>query len=531
MVAKKFSELFLTIIVSSFAFCSFSLQEVIAHHDTVNVRRTATTGRTIQKNDSLLRERNISRAQAIRELQLDIDGLLQAPELSNTHVGVSAQYVETGEYLYRREDDKNFTPASNVKLITTAAALEYLGKNFRFVTRFYLDGSSNRGGEFIGNIVIRGGGDPTLSQFFFRDPSFVFDAVYRKLDSLGIHSVRGNIIADDSYFADEPYPNGWAIEDIPYAFSPEISGLNYNDNLVEFVCEPGIAPGERPQVIILPENDYITYRNELTTTDSTIAPTAEAARGAESNEYSLVGGVPVRTDADNVIVQASVHEPSLYFASVFRGYLEDRGIKVRGSLLQSSEINYYPDYSSLLLMTENYSPPLAEIILITNRFSHNLCAEVLLKTIAKEKTGIGTFQKGIDLVKQYLIKNGIYTENTLLSDGSGLSRLNLFSPKNFVKLLSTMYHSQYRDEYIASLAIPGERGTLQKRMIKSRAETNIFAKTGGMTSVSTISGYALTRDREPVAFSIMMNGFTVPFSIVNSIQDLVCMRLASFSRK
>lgn len=507
-------------------FTSFSF-----HDSVIVVRRPATTGRTVQKSDSLQKDRLQFRSQVLKELQLDLDGLLQGAELSNTHIGVSAQYIEKGEYLYRRDDEKNFTPASNLKLITTAAALEYLGKDFRFVTRFYLDGSANRGGEFIGNIIIRGGGDPTFSQFFYRDPAFIFDAVYRKLDSLGINSIRGNIISDDSYFINEPYPKGWSIEDIPYAFSPEVSGLNYNDNLVEFLCEPGIAPGEKPHITIQPENNYVTYINELVTTDSNVASTADGIRGAESNIYYLSGGVPVRTNADNVIIQATVHKPALYFASVFRSYLESHGVKVRGSLLESNEINYYPEYSALLLVAENYSPRLSEIVLVTNRFSHNLCAEVLLKAIAKEKTGIGSYEKGIELVKKFLLKNGIYVENSNISDGSGLSRLNLMSPQNFVKVLAVMYRSQYRDDYIASLALPGERGTLQKRMINSRAETNIFAKTGGMTSVSTISGYALTRDRETVAFSIMMNGFTVPFSIVHSIQDLVCMRLASFSRK
>lgn len=502
-----------------------------AHADSVTIRRPATTGKAIRKSDTLSKERLQFRAQAIKELQRDLDGLFDGPELANTHIGVSAQFIETGEYLYRRNDEKNFTPASNLKLITTAAALEYLGKDFRYKTRFYLDGTANRGGEFIGNIIIRGGGDPTLSQFFYRDATFIFDAVFNKLDSLGITSIRGNIIADDTYFTDEPYPKGWSIEDIPFAFSPEVSGLNYYDNTVEFQCEPGIAPGEKPHIAIVPENEYVTYINDLITTDSNIASTAEGLRGAESNSFLISGGIPLRKEKTNVIIQSSIHKPSLYFASILRSELERRGIRIRGSLLQSRDIYYFPHYPSLVLLAEHYSPVLSDIVLITNRFSHNLCAEVLLKTIAKEKTGIGSFDNGIDMVKKFLTKYGVQTDKMIIADGSGLSRLNLCSPLSFVKILSAMYNSSFRDDFIASLAIPGERGTLNKRLTNSRAETNIFAKTGSMTSVSTISGYALTRDREPVSFSIMLNGFTLPFSVVHSLEDLVCMRLASFSRK
>ncbi|MBK7987386.1 MAG: D-alanyl-D-alanine carboxypeptidase/D-alanyl-D-alanine-endopeptidase [Ignavibacteria bacterium] len=502
-----------------------------ASTDTLLIRRPAATGKSQRKPDTLSKERSQYRAQMLKELQRDLDGILEGAEITNTNIGVSAQYTETGEFLYRRNDEKNFIPASNLKLITTAAALEYLGKDFRYRTLFYLDGTANRGGEFIGNIIIRGGGDPTLSQFFYRDATFIFDAVFNKLDSLGITSIRGNIIADDTYFTDEPYPKGWSIEDIPFAFSPEVSGLNYYDNTVEFHCETGIAASEKPHIDIIPENEYVTYINDLITTDSNYAPTAEGLRSPESNSFIISGGIPLRKEKSNVIIQSSIHKPALYFASILRSELERRGIRIRGSLLQSKEMYYFPNYPSLVLLAEQFSPALSDIVLITNRFSHNLCAEVLLKTIAKEKTGIGSFENGIEMIKKFLTKYGIKTEKLSIADGSGLSRLNLCSPLSFVKVLNAMYNSPNRDEFIASLAIPGERGTLHKRLTNSRAETNIFAKTGSMASVSTISGYALTRDREPVSFSIMFNGFTVPFSVIRSLEDLVCMRLASFSRK
>ena len=135
----------------------------------------------------------------LKELRSDIDALLDNPDFSTGFIGICIQSIETGEYFYRLNDTKNFIPASTLKLLTTSASIDYLGKDFKFTTKLYLDGEIKENGEFTGNIIIRGGGDPTLSKYFHPNPISILDKWAIILDSLGINSIKGNIIADDSY--------------------------------------------------------------------------------------------------------------------------------------------------------------------------------------------------------------------------------------------------------------------------------------------------------------------------------------------
>jgi D-alanyl-D-alanine carboxypeptidase/D-alanyl-D-alanine-endopeptidase (penicillin-binding protein 4) len=156
---------------------------------------------------------------------------------------------------------------------------------------------------------------------------------------------------------------------------------------------------------------------------------------------------------------------------------------------------------------------------------------MLLKTLAKETQGEGSFDKGTDYLLKYLKSNSITSDNIRIVDGSGLSRFNLFTPRNFVTLLSNIYRSNYREQFVKTLAEPGEEGTLLRRMKRSRAENNVRAKTGSMNNISAICGYVTTRDKEVLAFSIMMQNFTAPMTTAQNLQDLILMRLSSFSRK
>ena len=206
-------------------------------------------------------------------------------------------------------------------------------------------------------------------------------------------------------------------------------------------------------------------------------------------------------------------------------------IRFRGALLDIDDWNEKINYAELEPVCLHQSPPLSEIISVINKRSHNLAAEMLLKTIGKESLGVGSFIKGIEQVKKFAVKVGINPENISIVDGSGLSRYNLSSPVYQVALLSSMYRSRNREIFMKSLTVPGSEGTLKRRMTRSRAEKSIRAKTGSMNNVSTISGYVTTRDNEVLAFSIMIMNYTQPESLAHNLQDLICMRLASFTRK
>lgn len=485
--------------------------------------------------DTVKSERRQVRFSPVRELQADIDGLVSAPELSNANIGISVVAIESGEYFYRKNDTKNYIPASTLKTLTTAAALEYLGKDFRYSTKIYLDGEAPKDGEFVGNMIIRASGDPTMSTFFYTDPIDVLEVIALKLDSLGIRSIRGNIIADDSYFDDNYYANGWALDDIMYPYSAQVNALSFGDNKVDVRVVPAQTAGELSKITMQPDNSYIRLINNTLTVSSEVPELLTPYREPRTNSIEIRGKIPLDmrgiSPLSGTKLSVTIDNPSLFFLNLFKQTLEKHGIKVRGALLDYEDWNMKISYSQLPVIAEHTSPPLSEIIAVVNKFSHNLCAEMLLKTIGKETTGIGSFAKGIEQVKKYASRIGILPDNVSIVDGSGLSRLNLFSPQNQVALLSSIYRSEKRVDFIESLALPGAQGTLRGRMTQSRAEKNVYAKTGSMNNVSTICGYVTTRDNEQLAFSIMVNGFTVPENIVHNMQDLVCMRLSSFSRK
>lgn len=485
--------------------------------------------------DSNKQERRQVRFSPVRELQTDIDGLVSTPELSNASIGISIVSIENGEYFYRKNDTKNFIPASTLKTLTTAAALEYLGRDFRYSTKIYFDGEPPKDGEFTGNMIIRASGDPTMSSFFYADPIDVLEVIALKLDSLGIRSIRGNIIADDSYFDDTYYAAGWALDDVMYPYSAQVNALSFTDNKIDVRVMPAQNVGELSKITMQPDNTYVRIINNTLTVPSDVPEILTPYREPRTNSIEIRGKIPLDTKTPSTTrgtkLALTIDNPSLYFLNLFKQTLEKHGIKVRGALLDYEDWNMVISYAQLPVIAEHTSPPLSEIIAVVNKFSHNLCAEMLIKTIGKETTGIGSFTKGIEQVKKYASRIGILPDNVAIIDGSGLSRLNLFSPQNQVSLLSSIYRSDKRSDFMESLAIPGAQGTLRGRMTQSRAEKNVRAKTGSMNNVSTICGYVTTRDNEQLAFSIMVNGFTVPENIVQNMQDLICMRLSSFSRK
>ena len=483
------------------------------------------------KGDSVIR-REIIRPSPLQELKNDLDALLDNPDFSNANVGVAVLSLESGEYFYRKNENKNFIPASTQKLITTAAALEFLGPDFRFYTNLYLDGEIQENGEFLGNIIIRGSGDPTLSEYFTDEPSEIIQEWVDVLDSLGITSIRGNIIGDDSYFDDHYYAPGWSWDDMTYPYSSQVNAISFYDNKIDLHVFPGDSLNPVASVSMFPENTYVQIINNVRTAQHGEASEIGIIREARTNIIELYGNIARDTSVRDyrMDLAVTIHNPTRFILNLFKNSLERRQIRFRGALFDINDWHEKIRYVDMNPVHVRESKPVAEIIGITNRESHNLCADILLKTIGKETRGEGSFSAGTEQLENFCMMSGINTDNIKLVDGSGLSRYNLMSPAYQIALLSAVYRSPYSDYFINSLARPGENGTLERRMTRSLAENSVFAKTGTMNNISNICGYIETRDDEMLAFSIMMNNFTVPQSLSRTLQDLICMRLASFKR-
>lgn len=465
------------------------------------------------------------------ELSKDISNLLDNPDFNNANIGISVYSVDNSEYFFRLNDSKNFIPASTNKLLTSAAALYYLGKDFVYTTKVFLDGNFKSNGEFFGDIYIRGMGDPTFSSYYGKNPEKIIEKWVDILDSLGIQSINGQIIGDDNYFDDVPYPPGWSWDDFNYKFSAETSALTINDNCVDIIIMQGDSIKAPAKISFFPNNSYIRILNNVVTKSDKTISNIIINREVGTNFIEINGEISFNSNERNSIKkQNTIDNPTLFFLNIFKNKLLEKQIRFRGALLDIDDWNSDISYLNLSLIIIEESPKLSEIIKIMNQESHNLTAECILKTIAKETSGIGSFDFGADKVLEFLKYAGISKDNIVIVDGSGLSRFNLISPRYQIAILNWIYRSDYKNELLASFAKPSMKGTLERRLKRTLAEKSVIAKTGSMNNVNNITGFVKTRDGETLAFSIMLNNFTVPASLAQNLQDLILMRLASFTR-
>ncbi|MDW8219991.1 MAG: D-alanyl-D-alanine carboxypeptidase/D-alanyl-D-alanine-endopeptidase [Bacteroidota bacterium] len=474
-----------------------------------------------------------SGTKTLLDLQNDLNMLLNDSLLNSVSVGVYIASLKTKEVLFARNEHKAMIPASNMKIISSASAMDFLGSDFTYTTTLFLDGLLKKSnGEFVGNVIIRGAGDPSMSTYFYDDPLSILRQWCGILDSIGVRSIRGNLVGDDSYFDDEPWGLGWSWDDVPYAYSAQISALSFYDNSVDVIVKPAFSVGQPAEVQLFPATSYVTVSGTIRTVPRDSLASISIMRQAYSNIIYISGSIAADTSESGIRrFQVSVDNPTLFLMSLFRKMLEEQGITVRGGIFDAKQWGDKIAYAEMRPVCYHSSPPLREIIRVINTISHNLCAEQVWRTAAKEFSGKGNADKAADMTRHFGTRYGISFKGAYLADGSGLSRFNLISPKQIADVLSAMYNSKHRVAFMRSLAVPGERGTLQNRLKGTIAEKVLKAKTGTLTGVSSLSGYITTRDQEPLVFSLMFNGYTLPASIIRTFQDIICLRLANFARK
>jgi D-alanyl-D-alanine carboxypeptidase/D-alanyl-D-alanine-endopeptidase (penicillin-binding protein 4) len=445
---------------------------------------------------------------------------------SNAFWGVVIQSLETGEYFYKRNEDRLFMPASNLKLFTSAAGLLLLGSDYKFSTDIYRNGEID-GSILIGDLIIQGRGDPTFSGRFYNNNMLkVFEMWADSLLAAGIDEIRGNIIGDDNEFDDLGLGNGWSWDYESYWFAAQTSAVSFNDNCVDVVIT--MKENEYlPEIKIYPDTKYIVTINKVMPVSKDSITSIDIYRERGTNVVTIFGTIK---QGDSVKTYVTVNNPTQYAMVVFKEVLESKGIEVKGYPMDIDDMPLAVNYSSFNKIFTFYSPELNEIIKVINKNSQNFFAEQLLKTIGLEIIGYGTTENGIEAINEILPDLGIYPENIVIVDGSGLSRLNLVTPRQVVQLLTHMYKSNLFIPFYNSLPIAGVDGTIGSRMKNGKAENNVRAKTGFLGAVRSLSGYVYTSDGEPVAFSMITNNFKVPTKLADNIQDLICLRLANFKR-
>ncbi|MBI2418209.1 MAG: D-alanyl-D-alanine carboxypeptidase/D-alanyl-D-alanine-endopeptidase [Ignavibacteriales bacterium] len=464
----------------------------------------------------------------IPEFQDQLEDIFDDPSFNSAQWGVVIQSMANGEYLYKRNEHKLLMPASNLKLITTAAALHYLGKNYRFKTEIYTIGDVE-GNRLKGDLIIRGFGDPAISGRFYNDSILkVFNNWADSLLENGIDEIDGNIIGDDNAFDDIGLGSGWAWDYETDWYAAPSGALSLNDNCIELLITPGNA-GEKAKMEMEPLTRYVTIIYNVYTVAADSVTDISVYRQRGTNIISISG--TIKENSDPKRLYASINNPTQYFVTVFKVVLLSKGIKIKGYAADIDDLVESPDLTKEHLLFTHYSAFLPVILSIVNKNSQNFFAEQLLKAIGYEKDHFGTTNNGLSYVEKFLSAIGVNTENIQLVDGSGLSRMNLLTARQLSTVLGFMYKQDYFSYYLNSLSVAGKSGSLSDRMLKSRAENNVRGKTGYVGNVRSLSGYMLTGDNEWVSFVMIVNNFTVPFKLADNIQDLVCIRLANFKRK
>ncbi|MEU8300937.1 D-alanyl-D-alanine carboxypeptidase/D-alanyl-D-alanine-endopeptidase [Micromonospora sp. NPDC048909] len=463
-------------------------------------------------------------APAVTRLNATIDAILADSRLAGAQASVVVVDTSTGETLYDRNGDRRLVPASNTKLLTSTAAMALLGPGHRFTTDVTTNGK-RAGGLLSGNLYLRGGGDPTML-------AADYDALAAQIAAKGVRVVAGNLVADDTRYDRTRLGPDWTWDDEPYYYAAQISALtvapdtDYDAGTVIVHAAPGKAAGDRPVITTTPPTGYLRIDNRAeTVTDGETSVSFEREHGG--NTIVVTGQIAVGDEPASDWV--TVWEPTGYATDVFRAALHRHGVRVLGRTVLGQ-----PTPGGATPVARHDSMPLAELLVPFLKLSNNGHAEVLTKEIGRVLAGSGTWSAGLTEISEYVAGAGMDTGTLRQRDGSGLSRRNLVPAGEFVDLLAAVRAEPWFDTWYAALPIAGEAerfvgGTLRSRMRGTVAAGNVHAKTGSLTGVSSLSGYATDADGRLLAFSVVLNNYLA--STVKPLEDQIAIALAGYGEQ
>ncbi|MFB3825485.1 MAG: D-alanyl-D-alanine carboxypeptidase/D-alanyl-D-alanine-endopeptidase [Bryobacteraceae bacterium] len=439
--------------------------------------------------------------------------------------GVRIVEVESGSTLCDLNSSHFFVPASNTKLFTTALGLARLGPDHRFRTTV-LGGAAPDARGAVPWLRLVGGGDPNLSAraIPYRpgpvagDPLQAIEDLADQIAAKGVRRVDGDITGDDTAYVWEPFPDGWSVDDPVWEYGAPVSALTLNDNAFSLTIRPGAREGGLAALELAPPVPFYLIDNRVVTAGSRRRIRIDREPGGR--QLRLWGVIPRNDRGETTLL--GIDDPALYAARALADALARRGVAVKGRPVAA---HLYPDEDpgpppAGVELARRESAPLIEDLRITGKVSQNLHAELILRAVARERSGIGSRQAGLEEMEVFLDEAGVPRDSYSLRDGSGLSRLNLVSPAAVTGLLRFMHGSASRDHWLSLLPIAGRDGTLEHRLRGAEAG-RIRAKTGTLSHVSALSGYADTRSGR-LAFSILVNNYNGSASEIRAVIDKIC---------
>ncbi len=449
--------------------------------------------------------------------------------------GVQVTDAATGEVLYARNAGYYFTPASDAKLFTTALALATLGPEYRVRTTISTTGTLDANGLLSGGLVLTGRGDANLSNRKFPyerkvehdgPPEKALAALADAVVARGVKEIEGGVIADDSLFQLERFPSGWTIDDMLWSYGAAVSAVAVNDNTFALELRPGEREGDAAKFTVEAASDFYTIENSVHTSAHGSEEKLAVAREPGSRTIRVSGTMPAGAQTRRLTI--AIEEPAEYAATLLARLLEARGVRIHGAARArhaGDPALSGADRAAETVLAERLSEPLAEEIRHVNKNSLNLHAELLLLLAAHQKSGATTREEALKFAADFYKAAGIADGDVVLSDGSGLSRRDLVTPRAIVQMLNYAAAQPWGEIYRSCLPIAGEDGTLSERMKNPAAEGHIFAKTGTVEHVVALSGYATTSQGAHLIFSILGNNNSLHAQAADAVLDAIAVAM------
>jgi D-alanyl-D-alanine carboxypeptidase/D-alanyl-D-alanine-endopeptidase (penicillin-binding protein 4) len=463
---------------------------------------------------------------ALVALQHDIDAILADPALARGYWGVLVKSLKTDETLYARNAGKLMLPASNMKIVTLAAAAETLGWDYTYETRLFAAGPIEAG-VLAGDLVVVGSGDPSLVAADGMADR-VFGEWAQRLKQRGIRAIGGRVIGDDNGFEKDTLGFGWMWDDLSDYDSAGVGALQYNEDAVRVTVIPGPAPGAAAGVSISPAGSGLTIASSVTTAAAGTPASVSPRRLPGSTRLELAGTIAV--DAPPYTVRVSVDNPTQFYVTALRSALIANGIDVRGAAVDADDLRDAPAATGAPVVSYR-SAPLSELAVRLMKISQNQYAETFLKTVSAGPGVVPSAAAGWKAAQAIFERWGVPAGALVQRDGSGLTRYDLVTPEALVAILTHVDRDpRLKGPFEAALPIAGRDGTLANRMKGTPAEGNARAKTGSMTAVRGTSGFVTGADGEPLVFAILVNNYETPGSTITQAEDRIIVRLAQFRR-
>ena len=473
-------------------------------------------------------------AQSHGSLQQRITRLLDQPPYDRATWNIYAQ-DNRGHVVFNRNGDHFSVPASNTKLVVAAAATVLLPADYRVRTSVYANGTVTDG-VLKGDLILYGRGDPTWSERCYAVDTLApgacdstwtaVDAIADSLKAHGLRRVTGRIVGDGSYFEPTLTHWNWGSFDLNWWYAAPVSGLGFHDNSVDFQITPGGAVDQPPSITWNPDLHLFTFENRARTVPADSSTTIGDNFFRKPGTLDIWAEGTVSLSRTPWIESFALPDPNLYAARALEVSLQRKGVAVEGGAGSTTDSMVYRAVRGNPLV-EYRGRPLPDIIFPILNTSQNWFAEQLLKILGREVRDTGSWAKGLDVEKRFLI-DSVKADSTAfaLDDGSGLSAGNLVTPHTFVQLLAYMYRHPKRRPFLAALPRAEQRGSLLKRFAGTSLEGRVLAKTGSIFRVNTLSGYIERSDGRVITFSIQANAHDVPNRQMLAQIDSVVVQLA-----